>query len=87
MDPILQARGDVNRLPLAVYWLPSQCSHGWRGGPAGQVRTEQAAPVSTSHLVVWMGGPWAVCMFPGLTWYTLLFIRGDPRLCWSSGDG
>ena len=52
MDPILQARGDVNRLTFGCLSTPVTAQSRLERGTAAQVRTEQAAPVSTRNSVL-----------------------------------
>ena len=49
MDRTPQVREDVIAFPLTVHQLSSQYSLSWR---EGQVRTEQASPVSTRNSVL-----------------------------------
>ena len=51
MDPIPQARGDVNRLSFGCPSTPVTAQSWLERGPAGQVRAEQAAPASTRNSV------------------------------------
>ena len=52
MDLILQARRDVNRLTFGCPSTPVTVQSGSERGQAGQVRTEQASPVSTRNSVL-----------------------------------
>ena len=59
MDPTPQALGDSPSCPLAPVTVQSRLER----GPAGQVRTEQAAPVSTGNSVLYghTEGNWRLC--------------------------
>ena len=64
MDRTPQVREDVTAFPLTVHQLPSQCSLSWR---EGQVRTEQAAPVSAGNSVLLPAIPRVTQDSPGVT--------------------